>query len=220
MIPESRRSALFSSTRNRKRARGTGGGPLHSPKVMEGALGPCPAAGAEVIRPTCKASILRTRPTSWEGTLVRPEGGDRRSRGEPGPSSRTCSSRSNRPLIEEELDVKTLDRREVILDIFAGGRAPGRGSSRWRSPSCRPARAARGGRKELSGSVAGSEPGDRGERAREDRRRIRTQIPARAGADDGGAGRDRSIISGAGSRLPVGRAGRYTNAGKATLFNA
>jgi len=132
------------------------------------------AAGAEVIASHVQSVDSENPARSWEGDLVRMKEEIERLGGT-WSSSRTCSSRSSRRFSKRNR-CKTLDRREVILDIFARRARTRRGSSRWSSPAVVPARSARRGRKELSRLGGGIGPGDRGEEARGGSPRIRTQI--------------------------------------------
>ena len=125
-------------------------------------------------------------------------------------------------LLEEALEVKTLDRREIILDIFAqrARTREGKLQVELAQLSFRLGRLA-GGRKELSrlgGGIGTRGPGEK--KLEEDRRRIRQQIRQI----------ERELVTVRRTRTlhyrhrkevgyPVVALVGYTNAGKSTLFN-
>jgi GTPase len=125
-------------------------------------------------------------------------------------------------LLEEALGVKTLDRREIILDIFAqrARTREGKLQVELAQLSFRLGRLA-GGRKELSrlgGGIGTRGPGEK--KLEEDRRRIRHQIRQI----------ERELVTVRRTRtlhyhhrrevgFPVVALVGYTNAGKSTLFN-
>ncbi len=124
--------------------------------------------------------------------------------------------------LEEELGVKTLDRREVILDIFAqrARTKEGKLQVELAQLSFRLGRLA-GGRKDLSrlgGGIGTRGPGEK--KLEEDRRRIRAMI-RQIGRELETVRRTRSLHYR--RRREVGYAVvalvGYTNAGKSTLFN-
>ena len=113
--------------------------------------------------------------------------------------------------------MKTLDRREVILDIFAqrARTREGKLQVELAQLSFRLGRLA-GGRKELSrlgGGIGTRGPGEK--KLEEDRRRIRAADPAdRAGADDGPQDPVAPLPAPQGGRVPGGRAGRVHQRGE------
>jgi GTP-binding protein HflX len=125
-------------------------------------------------------------------------------------------------LLEEQLGVKTLDRREIILDIFAqrARTREGKLQVELAQLSFRLGRLA-GGRRDLSrlgGGIGTRGPGEK--KLEEDRRRIRHQIRQI----------DRELLTVRRTRslhyhrrrevgFPVVALVGYTNAGKSTLFN-
>ena len=125
-------------------------------------------------------------------------------------------------LLEEALGVKTLDRREIILDIFAqrARTREGKLQVELAQLSFRLGRLA-GGRRELSrlgGGIGTRGPGEK--KLEEDRRRIRHQIRQI----------ERELVTVRRTRtlhyhrrrevgFPVVALVGYTNAGKSTLFN-
>jgi GTP-binding protein HflX len=124
--------------------------------------------------------------------------------------------------LEEELGVKTLDRREVILDIFAqrARTKEGKLQVELAQLSFRLGRLA-GGRKELSrlgGGIGTRGPGEK--KLEEDRRRIRAMI-RQAGRELETVRRTRSLHYRRRREVgyPVVALVGYTNAGKSTLFN-
>jgi len=125
-------------------------------------------------------------------------------------------------LLEEELGVKTLDRREVILDIFAqrARTREGKLQVELAQLSFRLGRLA-GGRKELSrlgGGIGTRGPGEK--KLEEDRRRIRHQI-RQIEKELSTVRRTRSLHYQHRREVgyPVVALVGYTNAGKSTLFN-
>ena len=124
--------------------------------------------------------------------------------------------------LEEELGVKTLDRREVILDIFAqrARTKEGKLQVELAQLSFRLGRLA-GGRKELSrlgGGIGTRGPGEK--KLEEDRRRIRAMI-RQVGRELETVRRTRSLHYRRRREVgyPVVALVGYTNAGKSTLFN-
>ena len=125
-------------------------------------------------------------------------------------------------LLEEELGVKTLDRREIILDIFAqrARTREGKLQVELAQLSFRLGRLA-GGRRDLSrlgGGIGTRGPGEK--KLEEDRRRVRHQIRQI----------ERQLVTVRRTRtlhylrrraagFPVVALVGYTNAGKSTLFN-
>jgi GTP-binding protein HflX len=125
-------------------------------------------------------------------------------------------------LLEEELGVKTLDRREVILDIFAqrARTKEGKLQVELAQLSFRLGRLA-GGRKELSrlgGGIGTRGPGEK--KLEEDRRRIRGMI-RQIGHELETVRRTRTLHYRHRREVgyPVVALVGYTNAGKSTLFN-
>ena len=125
-------------------------------------------------------------------------------------------------LLEEELGVKTLDRREIILDIFAqrARTREGKLQVELAQLSFRLGRLA-GGRKELSrlgGGIGTRGPGEK--KLEEDRRRIRQQI-RQIERELSTVRRTRSLHYQHRREVgyPVVALVGYTNAGKSTLFN-
>lgn len=125
-------------------------------------------------------------------------------------------------LLEEELGVKTLDRREVILDIFAqrARTREGKLQVELAQLSFRLGRLA-GGRKDLSrlgGGIGTRGPGEK--KLEEDRRRIRQQI-RQIDKELSTVRRTRSLHYRHRRDVgyPVVALVGYTNAGKSTLFN-
>jgi GTP-binding protein HflX len=124
--------------------------------------------------------------------------------------------------LTEELGVKTLDRREVILDIFAqrARTKEGKLQVELAQLSFRLGRLA-GGRKELSrlgGGIGTRGPGEK--KLEEDRRRIRAGI-RQIGRELETVRRTRSLHYRRRREVgyPVVALVGYTNAGKSTLFN-
>ncbi|MBI5904393.1 MAG: GTPase HflX [Deltaproteobacteria bacterium] len=125
-------------------------------------------------------------------------------------------------LLEKELEVKTLDRREIILDIFAqrARTKEGRLQVELAQLSFRLGRLA-GGRTELSrlgGGIGTRGPGEK--KLEEDRRRIRAQI-RQIEKELTTVRRTRSLhyLRRREVGYPVVALVGYTNAGKSTLFN-
>ena len=124
--------------------------------------------------------------------------------------------------LEKELDVKVLDRREVILDIFArrARSREGKLQVEMAQLSFRLGRLA-GGRRDLSrlgGGIGTRGPGEK--KLEEDRRRIRTQLRQIARELET-VRRTRSLHYKRRREVgfPVVAIVGYTNAGKSTLFN-
>jgi GTP-binding protein HflX len=124
--------------------------------------------------------------------------------------------------LTEELGVKTLDRREVILDIFAqrARTKEGKLQVELAQLSFRLGRLA-GGRKELSrlgGGIGTRGPGEK--KLEEDRRRVRATI-RQIGRELDTVRRTRSLHYRRRREVgyPVVALVGYTNAGKSTLFN-
>ncbi|MGE5662741.1 MAG: GTPase HflX [Deltaproteobacteria bacterium] len=124
--------------------------------------------------------------------------------------------------LERELDVKVLDRREVILDIFArrARSREGKLQVEMAQLSFRLGRLA-GGRRELSrlgGGIGTRGPGEK--KLEEDRRRIRAQLRQIARELET-VRRTRSLHYKRRREVgfPVVAIVGYTNAGKSTLFN-
>jgi len=124
--------------------------------------------------------------------------------------------------LTEELEVKALDRREVILDIFAqrARTKEGKLQVELAQLSFRLGRLA-GGRKELSrlgGGIGTRGPGEK--KLEEDRRRIRAQI-RQIGRELETVRRTRTLHYRRRREVgyPVVALVGYTNAGKSTLFN-
>jgi GTPase len=124
--------------------------------------------------------------------------------------------------LTEELGVKTLDRREVILDIFAqrARTKEGKLQVELAQLSFRLGRLA-GGRKELSrlgGGIGTRGPGEK--KLEEDRRRIRAMI-RQIGRELETVRRTRTLHYRRRREVgyPVVALVGYTNAGKSTLFN-
>jgi GTP-binding protein HflX len=125
-------------------------------------------------------------------------------------------------LLEEEFGVKTLDRREIILDIFAqrARTREGKLQVELAQLSFRLGRLA-GGRKELSrlgGGIGTRGPGEK--KLEEDRRRIRQQI-RQIERELTTVRRTRSLHYQHRREVgyPLVALVGYTNAGKSTLFN-
>ncbi|MEW6721001.1 MAG: GTPase HflX [Thermodesulfobacteriota bacterium] len=125
-------------------------------------------------------------------------------------------------LLEEEFGVKTLDRREIILDIFAqrARTKEGKLQVELAQLSFRLGRLA-GGRKELSrlgGGIGTRGPGEK--KLEEDRRRIRQQI-RQIERELSTVRRTRTLHYRRRKEVgyPVVALVGYTNAGKSTLFN-
>lgn len=125
-------------------------------------------------------------------------------------------------LLEKELEVKVLDRREVILDIFAqrARTREGKLQVEMAQHSFRLGRLI-GGRRELSrlgGGIGTRGPGEK--KLEEDRRRIRAQL-RQIGRELDEVRRTRKIHYQRRKEVgfPVLALVGYTNAGKSTLFN-
>jgi GTP-binding protein HflX len=125
-------------------------------------------------------------------------------------------------LLEQELEVKVLDRREVILDIFAqrARTREGKLQVELAQLSFRMGRLI-GGRKELSrlgGGIGTRGPGEK--KLEEDRRKIRSQLRQIAKELDT-VRRTRALHYRRRKEIgyPVVALVGYTNAGKSTLFN-
>src|SRR3990172_7312050 len=180
---------------HRKRSRGPAA-VLHVAEVMDELNDLVRAAGAEILASRVQ-SVDSENPATivGKGTLVR---------------------------LEEELEVKPLDRREVILDIFArrARTREGKLQVELAQLSFRLGRLA-GGRKELSrlgGGIGTRGPGEK--KLEEDRRRIRAQI-RRLERELDTVRRTRSLHYQRRREIgfPVVALVGYTNAGKSTLFN-
>ncbi|MGE5188628.1 MAG: GTPase HflX [Gemmatimonadota bacterium] len=124
--------------------------------------------------------------------------------------------------LERELEVKVLDRREVILDIFArrARSREGKLQVEMAQLSFRLGRLA-GGRRDLSrlgGGIGTRGPGEK--KLEEDRRRIRSQL-RQIGRELETVRRTRSLHYRRRREIgfPVVAIVGYTNAGKSTLFN-
>ncbi|MBI5575726.1 MAG: GTPase HflX [Deltaproteobacteria bacterium] len=125
-------------------------------------------------------------------------------------------------LLEQELEVKVLDRREVILDIFAqrARTREGKLQVELAQMSFRLGRLT-GGRRELSrlgGGIGTRGPGEK--KLEEDRRKIRTQL-RQIGKELAEVRRTRKLHYRRRREIgfPVLALVGYTNAGKSTLFN-
>jgi len=125
-------------------------------------------------------------------------------------------------LLEEELEVKVLDRREVILDIFAqrARTREGKLQVELAQLSFRLGRLI-GGRRELSrlgGGIGTRGPGEK--KLEEDRRKIRSQL-RQIGRELDDVRRTRKIHYDRRKEIgfPVVALVGYTNSGKSTLFN-
>jgi len=125
-------------------------------------------------------------------------------------------------LLEQELDVKVLDRREVILDIFAqrARTREGKLQVELAQLSFRLGRLI-GGRKELSrlgGGIGTRGPGEK--KLEEDRRKIRSQL-RQIERELATVRRTRALHYQRRKEVgfPVVALVGYTNAGKSTLFN-
>ncbi len=125
-------------------------------------------------------------------------------------------------LLERELEVKVLDRREVILDIFAqrARTREGKLQVELAQLSFRMGRLI-GGRKELSrlgGGIGTRGPGEK--KLEEDRRKIRSQL-RQIGRELDTVRRTRALHYRRRKEIgyPVVALVGYTNAGKSTLFN-
>ena len=124
--------------------------------------------------------------------------------------------------LERELDVKVLDRREIILDIFArrARSREGKLQVELAQLSFRLGRLV-GGRRDLSrlgGGIGTRGPGEK--KLEEDRRRIRTHI-RQIERELGTVRRTRTLHYRRRREVgfPVAALVGYTNAGKSTLFN-
>lgn len=125
-------------------------------------------------------------------------------------------------LLEEELEVKVLDRRELILDIFAqrARTREGKLQVELAQLSFRLGRLI-GGRRELSrlgGGIGTRGPGEK--KLEEDRRKIRSQL-RQIGRELDDVRRTRKIHYDRRKEIgfPVVALVGYTNSGKSTLFN-
>ena len=206
---------------HRKRAKGPG--PiLHVAEVMEELSDLVRSAGAEVAAVHVQSVDAETPATVvGKGTLAKlKEEAERLG------ANLVVFQNLLRPKqqarIEEELGVKTLDRREVILDIFAqrARTKEGKLQVELAQLSFRLGRLA-GGRKELSrlgGGIGTRGPGEK--KLEEDRRRIRALI-RQIGRELDTVRRTRSLHYRRRREVgfPVVALVGYTNAGKSTLFN-
>jgi len=217
--PEKERALLVYA--HRKRAKGPAA-VLHVTEVMEELAELVRSAGAEV-------AASRVQPVDAENpATVVGKGTLERLKEEVASLSANLVVFQNllRPKqqsrLEEELGVKTLDRREVILDIFAqrARTREGKLQVELAQLSFRLGRLA-GGRKELSrlgGGIGTRGPGEK--KLEEDRRRIRAMI-RQAGRELETVRRTRSLHYRRRREVgyPVVALVGYTNAGKSTLFN-
>jgi GTP-binding protein HflX len=206
---------------HRKRAKGPAA-VLHVTEVMEELAELVQSAGADVA-----ASRLQPIDAENPATIVG-KGTLEKLKEEVAASEATLVVFQNllRPkqqaLLEEELGVKTLDRREVILDIFSqrARTKEGKLQVELAQLSFRLGRLA-GGRKELSrlgGGIGTRGPGEK--KLEEDRRRIRGAI-RQIGRELETVRRTRTLHYRHRREVgyPVVALVGYTNAGKSTLFN-
>ncbi len=206
---------------HRKRSRGPAA-VLHVAEVMDELNDLVRAAGADILA-TRVQSVDSENPATvvGKGTLVRLK----EEIGRLGANLvvfQNLLKPKQQALLEEELEVKTLDRREVILDIFArrARTREGKLQVELAQLSFRLGRLA-GGRKELSrlgGGIGTRGPGEK--KLEEDRRRIRAQIRQLERELDT-VRRTRSLHYQRRREIgfPVVALVGYTNAGKSTLFN-
>ncbi len=206
---------------HRKRARGPAA-VLHVSEVMEELSELVRSAGGEIAASHVQ-SVEAENPATvlGKGSLLRLK----QEIGEHGANLAVFQNLlkpKQQSLLEEELGVKTLDRREVILDIFAqrARTREGKLQVEFAQLSFRLGRLA-GGRKELSrlgGGIGTRGPGEK--KLEEDRRRIRAQIRQIERELDT-VRRTRSLHYRRRREVgyPVVALVGYTNAGKSTLFN-
>jgi GTPase len=221
MIPESRDERALLVYAHRKRARGPAA-VLHVVEVMDELKDLVLAAGAKVVASRVQ-SVEAENPATvvGKGTLVRLK----EEIGTLGANLvvfQNLLKPKQQALLEEALDVKTLDRREVILDIFArrARTREGKLQVELAQLSFRLGRLV-GGRKELSrlgGGIGTRGPGEK--KLEEDRRRIRAQI-RQLERELTTVRRTRSLHYQRRREVgfPVVALVGYTNAGKSTLFN-
>lgn len=221
MNGESPRERALLVYAQRKRTRGPAA-VLHVAEVMEELKDLVRGAGAEVL-----ASRVQSVESENPATIVG-KGTLERLKEEAGNLGANLVVFQNllkpkqQALLEEALEVKTLDRREVILDIFArrARTREGKLQVELAQLSFRLGRLA-GGRKELSrlgGGIGTRGPGEK--KLEEDRRRIRAQIRALE-RELTTVRRTRSLHYQRRREIgfPVVALVGYTNAGKSTLFN-
>jgi len=206
---------------HRKRAKGPSA-VLHVAEVMEELRELVRSAGAEVVASHLQ-SVEAENPATvvGKGTLERLKAGI----GEKGANLAVFQNLlkpKQQARLEEELGVKTLDRREVILDIFAqrARTKEGKLQVELAQLSFRIGRLA-GGRKELSrlgGGIGTRGPGEM--KLEVDRRRIRAQI-RQIERELETVRRTRSLHYRRRREVgyPVVALVGYTNSGKSTLFN-
>ncbi|MGZ9135651.1 MAG: HflX-like GTP-binding protein, partial [Candidatus Deferrimicrobiaceae bacterium] len=118
MIPESRDERALLVYAHRKRTRGPAAA-LHVAEVMDELKDLVLAAGAKVVASRVQ-SVDSENPATvvGKGTIVRLKE-EIETLGANLVVFQNLLKPKQQALLEEELDVKTLDRREVILDIFA-----------------------------------------------------------------------------------------------------
>jgi GTP-binding protein HflX len=222
MTAETRnRERAFLVYAHRKRSRGASA-VLHVSEVMKELSDLVKSAGASVA-----ASHVQTVPAENPATLVGKGTIDRLKemivdRGANLVVFQNLLKPKQQALLEEELGVKTLDRREIILDIFAqrARTREGKLQVELAQLSFRLGRLA-GGRKELSrlgGGIGTRGPGEK--KLEEDRRRIRQQI-RQIERELTTVRRTRSLHYQHRREVgyPLVALVGYTNAGKSTLFN-
>jgi len=206
---------------HRKRTRGPSA-VLHVAEVMEELRELVRSAGAEVVASHLQ-SVEAENPATvvGKGTLERLKAGIEETGANLAVFQNLLKPKQQARL-EEELEVKTLDRREVILDIFAqrARTKEGKLQVELAQLSFRLGRLA-GGRKELSrlgGGIGTRGPGEK--KIEEDRRRIRTQI-RQIERELETVRRTRTLHYRRRREVgyPVVSLVGYTNAGKSTLFN-
>lgn len=221
MITESRDERALLVYAHRKRARGPEA-VLHIAEVMDELKDLVLAAGAKVVASRVQ-SVDSENPATvvGKGTLVRLKE-EIETLGANLVVFQNLLKPKQQALLEEELDVKTLDRREVILDIFArrARTREGKLQVEFAQLSFRLGRLV-GGRKELSrlgGGIGTRGPGEK--KLEEDRRRIRAQI-RQLERELTTVRRTRSLHYQRRRDIgfPVVALVGYTNAGKSTLFN-
>jgi len=220
MEPRTKERALLVYA-HRKRARGPAA-LIHVTEVMEELGELVRSAGAEVVA-THIQSVDAVNPATvvGKGTLERLKT-EMEEKGVNLAVFQNLLKPKQQARLEEELGVKTLDRREVILDIFAqrARTKEGKLQVELAQLSYRLGRLA-GGRKELSrlgGGIGTRGPGEK--KLEEDRRRIRAQI-RQLERELETVRRTRSLHYRRRREVgfPVVALVGYTNAGKSTLFN-
>jgi GTP-binding protein HflX len=220
MEPRTKERALLVYA-HRKRARGPAA-LIHVTEVMEELGELVRSAGAEVVA-THIQSVDAVNPATvvGKGTLERLKT-EMEEKGANLAVFQNLLKPKQQARLEEELGVKTLDRREVILDIFAqrARTKEGKLQVELAQLSYRLGRLA-GGRKELSrlgGGIGTRGPGEK--KLEEDRRRIRAQI-RQLERELETVRRTRSLHYRRRREVgfPVVALVGYTNAGKSTLFN-